>query len=141
MDQQENKNILTKEINLMTGLCVFDYSPELVKRVIKHFPKWRIYKVRYRGDKNKHFDGIFLSNLKSKVLKVTKEENETISEMYNEDNIEYAISKFHLENDKKMNKFFIKNENHYLSLSPVRMICMPIGTEILNIGVENENFM
>lgn len=127
------KKLLTKETNIMTGLCLYSCTPELITNAIKHFPKWRIYKVKYRIN-DSFIWGLFLTNLKfSPQAKVTELE-ETITERY--DNVDSFIDSFRNKYYKTFRKFVFKQLVHY----DIYFVAIPKGCEILNLGTDDLTF-
>lgn len=129
------KKLLTKEINVMTGLCLYDYSEDLVEKVIKHFPTWRLYKVKYKDNKQV-IDGLFITNLKFFNMKDIKREEEIITERYNGLFIVQNCEDFKTKYQNKIEKFMDKNYTPWT----INFVAVPKGCEILNLGTDDLTF-
>lgn len=134
----KNKKLLTKEINIMVGLCLYDYSQELVENVIKHFPTWRLYKVKYRSGKTS-IDGLFLTDLKFLGMKDIKPEEEVITERYDVSTIDHYHDKFFDKYSKKIGKFLEKQNVKFIN-HDIHFVVIPKDTEILNLGTDDLTF-
>ena len=130
------KKLLTKEINIMTGLCLYDYSEDLVEKVIKHFPTWRLYKVKYRDSKTTTIDGLFLTNLKFFNMKNIQPEEETITERYHDLFIVQNCNDFKVKYENKIEKFMDKSYVPWY----INFVAIPKGSEILNLGTDDLTF-
>jgi len=129
------KKLLTKEINVMTGLCLYDYSEDLVEKVIKHFPTWRLYKVKYKDNKQV-IDGLFITNLKFFNMKNIKPEEEIITERFDDLFIVQNCDDFKTKYRDKIEKFMDKSYVPWY----IHFVAMPKGSEILNLGTDDLTF-
>lgn len=129
------KKLLTKEINVMTGLCLYDYNEELVKKVIQHFPTWRLYKVKYRDNKI-DINGLFLTNLKFPSMKDVKPEEEIITERFDTSFLDRDCDDFKTKYKNKIEKFMDKNYIPWY----IHFVIVPKGCEILNLGTDDLTF-
>lgn len=129
------KKLLTKEINVMTGLCLYDYSKELIEKVIKHFPTWRLYKVKYKDNKQV-IDGLFITNLKFFNMKNIKPEEEIITERFDGLFIVQNCDDFKTKYRDKIEKFMDKSYIPWY----IHFVAMPKGSEILNLGTDDLTF-
>lgn len=129
------KKLLTKEINVMTGLCLYDYSEELIEKVIKHFPTWRLYKVKYRDNKI-DINGLFLTNLKFSSMKDIKPEEEIITERFDSSFLDKDCNDFKIKYQHKIEKFMSKSYVPWY----IHFVVVPKGSEILNLGTDDLSF-
>lgn len=132
----KSKKLLTKEINVITGLCLYDYNEELIEKVIKHFPTWRLYKVKFRERKNSIINGLFLTNLKFNSMKDITPEEETITERFSGTFIENDCDSFRLKYQNKIEKFMSKSYVPWY----IHFVAIPKESEILNLGTDDLTF-